>query len=562
MAPGKANLSVASSAHMEAPSRHAASADRLASLFAPLDQLLLAGGDERLALVGQSGLNIYGCKPAPRPEAICFSSSTASSISGRAYLHARNAQERLVEQAAVSGLLESFDSRIEQARHTLRLYLGLEGTGSEVVFAPSGTDAQLLAVLLVQLFLGSPLTSIVVGADQTGSGTEFTASARHFGARTARGKSVLKGAPVTQGACEIEKIDIAFADESGAMRSALEMDRSVWDAVADAIAKGRKVFLQAMNASKFGWRAPSDECMARISLTWPGQVQIVVDACQMRIGRVRLRELLARNHIVLFTGSKFFSGPAFSGGLLMPKLVSDRLAHAHGFAPGAFGYADRSDIPTAWQSLRNELALEPNLGQWLRWEAALEEMRTYYTLPLTYRRDVVAGIAHAIRRAIAGAHRLEPLTIPAGLHQKGLLDEEFASPTIFPFVIRADQDFLEADAMSEIYRALNRDISDELRFDASPEQLSLAGKPCHIGQPVKLNLDGNLTAALRIAIGSRNLFETWSPGPNAAERAVERLMADVSIVLGKIELILKNREHAKTVVHYTPQRTMETSHGR
>jgi len=40
-----------------------------------------------------------------------------------------------------------------------------------VVFSPSGTDSQLQALLLVRAMLGPVLTTIIVAADQTGSGT-------------------------------------------------------------------------------------------------------------------------------------------------------------------------------------------------------------------------------------------------------------------------------------------------------------------------------------------------------------------------------------------------------
>ena len=103
MAPGSALLNFSGLAE-DRPS-----ADCYAALFAPLDQLLCAGGDERIALIGKTGLNAYGCKPAPRRDVIAFSSSTASSISERAYVHARDAQLRLVEEAAARGILESFD---------------------------------------------------------------------------------------------------------------------------------------------------------------------------------------------------------------------------------------------------------------------------------------------------------------------------------------------------------------------------------------------------------------------------------------------------------------------
>ena len=56
------------------------SASAMAELFAPLDQLLTAGGDSRLAINPASGLNEYGCQPSPCLNTLSFSSSTATSM--------------------------------------------------------------------------------------------------------------------------------------------------------------------------------------------------------------------------------------------------------------------------------------------------------------------------------------------------------------------------------------------------------------------------------------------------------------------------------------------------
>jgi hypothetical protein len=554
MAPGNALLNISDSA--DESSWGSSAADRYAALFAPLDHLLHAGGDERLALAGHTGLNIYGCKPAPRPEAISFSSSTASSISSRAYRRARDAQLRLVEQAAVSGFLESFESHSENMRGSVRRYLGLEGSEAEIVFSPSGSDAQLHALLLSGLSLGFPLTSIIAGSDQTGSGTAYTAGARHFGSRTARGKSVLKGSHISGSPEEIHTVEIPFADSDSTVRNGDEMDRLIFAAVSAEIGKGRKVLLQAMHASKLGWRAPSDECLAKIANTWPAAVQIVIDACQMRISPSRIADYLSRGCLILFTGSKFFSGPPFSGGLLVPKHLSKKFEQAAEIPRGLFDYADRTDLPRSWANLRRELALEPNFGQWLRWEAAMEEMRDYYALPIAYRKAVLAGLAEAVPKALRSSCRLEPLGSPPNGYSATERDEEFAAPTIFPFLMRDDKGLLDDKSVAEIYRALNRNITSEIAFGATPDEISLATQICHIGQPVKVMLPGGgVTAALRIAIGSRNLFEAWSPA--GAGRAIKIILADVDTVIRKTDLILKNRNQAAAPV----TRNMETSNG-
>jgi hypothetical protein len=150
--------------------------DRLGELFAPLAHLLASGGDTRLALDPATRLNGYGCRPYPRPEAITFASSTATSISERAYRASEAAQAALIRAALRDGLEPAFDARVETLRNELRDVLELGDMGAEIVFSPSGTDSELHAVFVARSVLGTPIASIVVASDETGSGVRAVAS--------------------------------------------------------------------------------------------------------------------------------------------------------------------------------------------------------------------------------------------------------------------------------------------------------------------------------------------------------------------------------------------------
>ena len=52
---------------------------------------------------------------------------------------------------------------------------------------------------------------------------------------------------------------------------------------------------------------------------------VVVDACQGRFKEEWLEEYLRKDAIVLITGSKFFRGPPFSGAVLVPGSIMERL---------------------------------------------------------------------------------------------------------------------------------------------------------------------------------------------------------------------------------------------
>ena len=398
----------------------------LRELFAPLDQLLACGGDARIDLDPATRRNAYGCSPSPAPEIPSFSSCTASTISLRGYDAASRARDALMSSAMLHGLIECFDDRVEAMRGELKALLGLDHTATEIVFTSSGTDAQLVALAITRALLGDDLVSVIAASDQTGTGTAFTARGLHFGARSANGVVATRGAPIV-GLGPVRSIGLRLRDTDGRIRSPSTLDAETLDIVESAVAQGARVMLEAMDCSKLGHTGPSDRCLAEIATRWPGRVQIVIDACQARLGNRRIAALLDRGFIVLLTGSKYFAGPAFSGAVLLPPQLAQAVGALPRLAPGLADYLGRSDWPQRWQALRAQFPAEPNFGQWLRWEAALEEIRAYVAVPAKLRRDVVRQLGEDFARLIAASPsaRLLPPQSPAG---RG---DEFARPTIF-----------------------------------------------------------------------------------------------------------------------------------
>jgi len=511
-------------------------ADSSNALFKPLSLLLAEGGDSRLAIDRGTDANVYGCRPRPAPRTLAFSSSTATSISERAFRRAERARGELIERSDEVGVLEAFDRQVERMRNSLRSCLELDGI--DIVFSPSGTDTQLHALYFARLLLGGPVTSIVVASDQTGSGTAYTSRGQNFSNLTAQGKFVEKGTPIPGLADGVHSLGISMFAQDGAIRPASEIDAAVIDAVAGQIRLGRKVVLQTMDSSKLGWRAPSDGCLREIGARWPQQVQIVVDACQLRTSRARIRDFLDRGFIVLVTGSKFFTGPAFSGASLFPAPLADRIAAWTSSPEGLAEYATRFDLPIRWNSARAVLPATPNFGQWLRWEAALEEMRAYYALPASFRLSALGRLAEAVPALIASSRHLQLMAgqdVPASM----LDDGEMAYRTIFPFFVERNGRALDFDDLTKIYRALNRDLGAALASDATDEDRTLASVPCHIGQPVKLPGAGGGKAVLRIGIGARLLSECWSTDTLTAEANIAAAIENIAAVVRKLDLIVR-----------------------
>jgi hypothetical protein len=488
-----------------------------------IDEFLVSGGDGRLALSDRRE-NAYGCTPFPAPGLIDFASSTASSISLEGYARARAAREELLTASLTHGPDLACEAAVTAARITLLELLGLTGTGAQVVFSASGTDAQLQTLFLVRHLNPGSLATVIVGADQTGSGTAHTCRGRHFSQTTSTGATVEKGAGVT-GLDDTEGFEVGFRDAGGSLRTQAEMDAAVRKTVEQALACRDHVLLQAMEASKFGWSAPSDALLDDIAQRFRGRVHIVADACQLRTGRTRLKKLLAKGRPVLVTGSKFFTGPAFSGALLVPPDLASRLATA--CAPSGYlaGYATSFDWPEEWRNLRNRFSRRFNFGQWLRWEAALEEMRLFYAVPRDFR-DHVAQIFREEMQCLVGSSR-----------HLAFLDggAEFApaKSSIYPLLLMKDDDSLSEEACAGIYRAMRHDHS---ACGTSAKESDLLRLACRIGQPVAL---AQGKAALRFSLSSRIVRDCWSPDARSAERNIAALRDDLCIAIRKLDLLVR-----------------------
>ena len=455
----------------------------------PVEILLAQGGDGRLQIDAATGLNPYGCRSAPRPEALHFSSSTASSVSERGWRRANLVRERLATAGEYAGL-------VEENRAELKRLLRLDGTGADVVFAPSGTDAALLAVAVARTELRAPLVSLITAADETGSGARHAASGRHFATSSALGRAVVPGEPIAGVADGIELSAVPLRETDGGLVPPTELDRRVLARVAQAVATGSSVLLHAMDHSKLGHRCPSEACLAGIERSFGARVRIVVDACQGRLARERIRSHLQRGRMVLITGSKFFSGPPLSGALLLPHELVRCMERAAALPPGLADYSVESDWPQGWRAPQASLTPHENVGQLIRWSAALEEMSAWFAVPGAARRAALAEFASSVPGAAASVAAVEPLQPPL------LDDPDFPVPTIFPFFVNCGGTALSPERAGKLYRAMNRDVTPLLP-GVGPHERALAALPCHIGQPVCVAGPGGARGALRISASAR-----------------------------------------------------------
>lgn len=194
--------------------------EELYGLKSPLECLLTSGGDPRLRLDPVQLLNGYGCQPWPRPEGFTFASSTATSISERGFAAAARAQQHLIESSRQESLEDVCDSQTEWLREQLKTFLGLGSSDTQVIFSPSGTDSQVHALYVAQTVLDGPLVSVIVGSDETGSGTARAMIGCHFSSDTAQGGGVIEGGRIAGFAEDTVRLEIPLREECGRLRSA------------------------------------------------------------------------------------------------------------------------------------------------------------------------------------------------------------------------------------------------------------------------------------------------------------------------------------------------------
>jgi hypothetical protein len=508
------------------------------ALLGTAEALMETGGDIRLARDPRSALNGYGCSHRPRPWAVTFASSTASSSSERGYAAVDRARLRTT-LALLRGVgrRQAVRDSLNGVRRELGCRLGLP-QGSKVVLAASGTDTELLALALTHVSgADAPILNILIAPEETGRGVPMAARGVHFAVDTALGHDVTFQAPIAGFRADTALVNVLLREKSGALRGQAEIEAEIYAAVAAGLGEGRRVLLHVLDLSKTGLLAPSMAFLGRLRAEFGGRFDVVVDACQARLSPESVRRYLALDAVVLITGSKFFTGPPFAGAAILPGAVAARLEGA-ALPAGLEAYFGRDDFPARCPAARG-LPPVGNYGLALRWYAALAEMKALLRVPPVRRAEILAGFGQAVRAALATQPELALLEAPPMVRYAGEEDWE-RLPTIFTFSLRAPHEpsrcLHPAEARS-VYLWLNTDLSPLF-----PQEARVAARICHIGQPVPLAQPQGegMQGALRVSAGARLISGEPSHRGLAAKARLAREFTDLGCVFEKIRLILRH----------------------
>lgn len=510
-------------------------------LARPTEDLLMLGGDLRLNIDENDLLNKYGCRPFPRPAAFTFASSTATSVSNYAFDKAEKARSILINRSLSNTIENATNEYSELLKSNLRNALSIDDD-CDIIFSPSGTDSSLQIAAITQIITTKEITHVLVGSEETGSGVPAALKGLHFEKTTALGIPITKGDQI-DGFRDVEVAPIPFRDENGSLKSSYQIDTEVFDAVSKANKTGRHVVLHAIDQSKLGYQSPSSELIEKINTIENLSLQIIVDGAQLRLDVKDINNYLNKGYILMVTGSKYFTGPPYAGALIVPKQVGDAIESVKAILPaGLTEYFNHYDWPASWECSKH-LSDGFNYGTYMRWNAAIVEMKRYFETPILYRNLGIEMFCNFVGESIKESPILEQLYEE---HSSSLTynSDEFGLRTIrtiFPFFIKKGDTILDVDDVKKLYLLLNSNISDQFE-DASLETLRLAAQKCHIGQAVNVkHKENKKSAILRISLGARVISDSWKDRDvSMFFRNIEEQMSQVATIIRKIELIINH----------------------
>ncbi|WP_390582374.1 hypothetical protein [Erythrobacter sp. MTPC3] len=360
---------------------------------------LSSGGDARITLAPETGLNKYLSAPHPRDIA-AYSSSTVSDISRAAFEH-------LLDQPPVQNAAD-YGRVLDGIRHRVRRECGLPGD-TQIVFAASGTDLEYVALAATIGKAAKGVHNILLGADEIGSGCIHSANGAYFANETALGIPV-EPADHVAGCGPVSMVDVPVRCGEGVARTSEAISAAIRAEIRTAQAAHKHALVHGVHGSKTGLVLPSLADIDAMRAEFAGDVTFVIDACQARITSGALGEYVKRDCIVLLTGSKFVGAPPFSGFALVPQSQVDGAANL----PSGFATIfNRAEWPHSWPG-RECLPGGCNASLALRLEAAIFEIERFQRLPVRKVKAILDTFEECLEDAVItplGVQRVLPHAI-------------------------------------------------------------------------------------------------------------------------------------------------------
>jgi hypothetical protein len=249
---------------------------------------------------------------------------------------------------------------------------------------------------------------------------------------------------------------------------------------------------------------------------WGQQLTVLIDASQFRIGSAALRAYLQLGCMVAVTGSKFFAAPSFCGALLMPSVLAQAM-QARPLPALLHSYASSAEWPAHWPGA-SDLALLPNMGLLLRWEAALQEMQNFLHVPAAAVQRIVSACAEAIQGRLSADPHFAPLDNRAAVSLHPATIHAF-----IPYRAALSRQPLERSDVERLYRTLQATVQAD-------------GHRYLLGQPVQCGGPGQQRAwALRLCLSAPQIVNAHRAGDTGLTALIAQAMACLTAVAATID---------------------------
>lgn len=506
-------------------------------------KIMSKGGDARISLDENSGLNKYGCRPYPK-FSISYSSCTSSTISFSAYAFVESYSHKLRQQYSNSGNYTFLKDEFDLVREKIKDFYELP-EGSEIIIGSSGTDLELLVLANALLGPEKKVKNILLEANEVGSGATNAAQGRCFSVKTPLDIDCEIDQPIegfTQS--NISFTNIEARNRNGSLYKSSVIEEKIVAEIEDGLSNGLRPIVHTIHRSKTGLIIPSFDFFLMLSEKYGDKIDLIVDACQGRISIYMINQYLSHNAAVLITGSKFYSCPPFAGALLLPEAMTHRVKSNSQLPNGLSEFFTQHEFPQKWSPVTKNLSRKANLGLLLRWKAAIFEMNKVFKIPNNRIEFTIRAFQTAAENMIKRSGFIEILDIATvtSAHKVPFPTKSpFELNSILTFNIKntSDLEFTFEDAKI-LHKALYTDLSKIIDSESK-----LMRTPIYLGQPVKVkrNQDNHWAGSLRIALSSNLISEIALLDDELIQM---RFRSEMDAIQGKIETILKNFDKVKS----------------
>ena len=460
-----------------------------------LAHLMTTGGDARILLNPETGLNRYHSAPCPR-DIIAFASSTANDLSAdaMAYLELHFGDAGALNDGA------NYASFLNNARLQIRSAYDLS-PDIDIFFAASGTDLEYVGLLASAGRAPAGIANLLLGSDEVGSGCIHSAAGNYFADETPLGYQCKPGEPV-EGMPPVHLGDFPVRDAHGTAFGSDEIAEQMTARIESALAEGLHPLIHVVHGSKTGLILPHIDHIDALRAQFGDGLSFVVDACQARITSAAIEDYLSRGMIVFLTGSKFMGGPPFSGFALLPAGLVQLAAE---LPQGIASIFRRAEIPGGWVG-RGQLKDEGNAGLALRLAASLFELERFQKLTFQEVSRVVR-VFSAATDALAASLGISKVSSAAPGESEWPMEHPIEMQTL----VTLD---LSHDGNGKQQRTLDFD-------DATRIHKALIERGIRLGQPVRcVRLDdGRWGATLRVGLSMPQVCKYHALEDGALEAA-------------------------------------------